>query len=312
MRAVLLVLAAVAVGMAGVPALADHGEVVITVIDDFDSTPPGQGGCEGEANSCFTPYRASVDVGGKVIFRNTAEVIMVFQSGTIDEATDDFVSGPVQPGESFEWTPEEAGEYMYFSQIQPWASGVITVVEAPEPVEPVEPEPVEPVEPADPVEPVEPVDPEPVEPVEPVEPTEPAEPMDTEPATTPPAQGGCLIATAAYGTEMAKEVQQLRELRDRVVMGTESGSSFMGWFNDIYYSFSPAIADLQREHPAFRELVRISIVPLVSSLSLMHHADIETDAEMLGYGISLIMLNAGMYAGIPAFGAILLVRSRRK
>ena len=56
--------------------------------------------------------------------------------------------------------------------------------------------------------------------------------------------GGCLIATATYGSEMSPQVQQLRELRDNVVLNTESGNSFMKSFNQFYYSFSPIIADL--------------------------------------------------------------------
>ena len=51
--------------------------------------------------------------------------------------------------------------------------------------------------------------------------------------------GGCLIATATYGSELAPQVQQLRELRDNQLLNTESGTAFMGTFNDIYYSFSP-------------------------------------------------------------------------
>ncbi len=45
--------------------------------------------------------------------------------------------------------------------------------------------------------------------------------------------GGCLIATATYGSEMSHEVQQLRELRDNQLLNTESGKQFMGMFNDI-------------------------------------------------------------------------------
>ena len=46
--------------------------------------------------------------------------------------------------------------------------------------------------------------------------------------------GGCLIATAAYGSEMAPQVQFLREIRDNKVLNTESGSSFMTGFNQFY------------------------------------------------------------------------------
>ena len=49
--------------------------------------------------------------------------------------------------------------------------------------------------------------------------------------------GGCLIATAAYGSEMAPQVQLLREIRDNQLMNTESGKSFMSGFNELYYSF---------------------------------------------------------------------------
>ena len=110
--------------------------------------------------------------------------------------------------------------------------------------------------------------------------------------------GGCLIATATYGSEMATEVQQLRELRDNQLLQTESGTAFMEMFNDIYYSFSPTIADMEREHPLFKEAVKLVITPMISSLSLMENA--ESESEVLGIGISVIMLNLGMYLGVPA------------
>ena len=110
--------------------------------------------------------------------------------------------------------------------------------------------------------------------------------------------GGCLIATATYGTELAPQVQLLREIRDNSLLQTESGSAFMDTFNEIYYSFSPTIADWERESPVFKEAVKIAITPLISSLSLMENAN--SESEVLGIGISLIALNLGMYVGIPA------------
>jgi hypothetical protein len=112
--------------------------------------------------------------------------------------------------------------------------------------------------------------------------------------------GGCLIATTTYGSEMASEVQQLRELRDNQLLQTESGTAFMGMFNDVYYSFSPMIADYERENPYFKEAVKLAITPLISSLSILNYVDMNSESEVLGYGISLIILNLGMYLGIPA------------
>ena len=126
----------------------------------------------------------------------------------------------------------------------------------------------------------------------------------------PPPQeiGGCLIATASYGSELAPQVQQLRELRDYTVLQTKSGSIFMAGFNQFYYSFSPMIADYERENPAFKEGVKLAITPLLTSLTLLQHTNINSEYEMLGYGISIILLNIGMYIIAPAV-LIMKIRS---
>jgi len=120
--------------------------------------------------------------------------------------------------------------------------------------------------------------------------------------------GGCLIATATFGSELSSEVQLLRELRDNTLLKTESGSSFMTGFNDFYYSFSPTIADWERQNPVFKEAVKITITPLISSLSLLNYVDMDSEAEVLGYGISLIILNVGMYVIAPVGIGFILVR----
>ena len=132
--------------------------------------------------------------------------------------------------------------------------------------------------------------------------------METE-STDEVEGGGCLIATATYGSELAPQVQQLRELRDNSLLNTESGTSFMGTFNDFYYSFSPVIADYERENPVFKEMVKIAITPMISSLSILNYVDMDSEVEVLGYGISLILLNVGMYVGIPA---IVIIGIRKK
>jgi len=111
--------------------------------------------------------------------------------------------------------------------------------------------------------------------------------------------GGCLIATATYGTELAPQVQMLREIRDNSVLGTGSGAAFMSAFNSFYYSFSPEVADLERQNPMFREIVRVAITPMISTLAILNYVDIDSEYEMLVYGIGVIMLNAGMYLILP-------------
>ncbi|KPU81205.1 hypothetical protein JI55_02455 [Nitrosopumilus sp. PRT-SC01] len=85
--------------------------------------------------------------------------------------------------------------------------------------------------------------------------------------------------------------------------------SGMTTFNDFYYSFSPIIADYERENPVFKEMAKIAISPMISSLSLLNYVDMDSEVEVLGYGISLILLNVGMYLGIPA---IVVIGIKRK
>ena len=122
--------------------------------------------------------------------------------------------------------------------------------------------------------------------------------------------GGCLIATATFGSELAPQVQQLRETRDNVLLKTESGKSFMRSFNQFYYSFSPTMADLERQNSIFKETVKVVITPLLTSLSILNHIEIDSEQEMLGYGIALILANIGMYFVAPAMLVYSIKKSR--
>ncbi|MCE2615032.1 MAG: peptidylprolyl isomerase [Nitrosopumilus sp. (ex Thoosa mismalolli)] len=123
-------------------------------------------------------------------------------------------------------------------------------------------------------------------------------PVDGLDGEEPAENGGCLIATATYGSELAPQVQQLREIRDNTLLSTASGVAFMTGFNQLYYSFSPSVADLERENPMFKEFVKFTIAPMLSTLYIMEHA--ESESEVLGYGIGVILLNIGTYFVAPA------------
>ena len=128
---------------------------------------------------------------------------------------------------------------------------------------------------------------------------------DTETVPEASPGGGCLIATAAYGSELAPNVQMLREIRDGTLLSTASGTSFVTGFSQVYYSFSPAIADLERENPAFRDAVRMIITPGVNALGIMALADPGSEASVLVFGL----LSIGAVAGIYVVGPIVVVRT---
>ncbi len=101
----------------------------------------------------------------------------------------------------------------------------------------------------------------------------------------------------------------LREIRDNSVLTTNSGASFMTAFNQFYYSFSPTIADMERENEVFKEAVKIAITPLLTTLSILNYVDIDSEEEILGYGIGIILLNLSMYFVAPA---IIIIKLRNR
>ena len=73
---------------------------------------------------------------------------------------------------------------------------------------------------------------------------------------------GCFIATAAYGTSTAEEIDTLRAFRDEVLLESKVGSQLVEW----YYQTSPPVADFISEHEGLRTLVREVLVDPVVSL----------------------------------------------
>ena len=70
----------------------------------------------------------------------------------------------------------------------------------------------------------------------------------------------CFIATAAYGTPMAEEIQVLREFRDEYLLTNPLGQALV----DVYYRVSPPVAEFITEHPGLKPVVRAGLLPAVA------------------------------------------------
>ena len=131
----IFVLFAIAVGMASMAptAFADHPTVSIGAVEESgfsqDCAVPMGG------DGCYTPYTATVDLGGDVTMTNTDPTgVHTFTSGTVDGFTPQpdgvFDSGVLMSGDAFDWTPTEAGTYPYYCMLHTWMIGEIIVQEA--------------------------------------------------------------------------------------------------------------------------------------------------------------------------------------
>jgi hypothetical protein len=70
----------------------------------------------------------------------------------------------------------------------------------------------------------------------------------------------CFIATAAYGTPMAGEIEILRQFRDEYLLTNPLGQALV----DLYYRVSPPMAEFITEHPSLKPIVRAGLAPAVA------------------------------------------------
>jgi len=106
--------------------------------------------------------------------------------------------------------------------------------------------------------------------------------------------GRCVIATAAYGSNLAAPVQFLRDFRDHDVQKTFLGNAFLSVFNAWYYSWAPSFADIVSQNGVCQATVRAMIAPLVAVLILTH----AIHGMLLPMCAEVAVLVSGLFAGI--------------
>lgn len=121
----------------------------------------------------------------------------------------------------------------------------------------------------------------------------------------------CIIATAAYGSNLAPQVQFLRDFRDGHIKTTVTGSAFMNVFNSWYYSFSPQVAAFEREQPWLQQTVRTVIQPLLLILQLSEngYSSFKGESGSVAAGIIASSLIGSVYLS-PI--ALLALRKRSR
>jgi len=122
-------------------------------------------------------------------------------------------------------------------------------------------------------------------------------------------RGRCIIATAAYGSELAPQVEGLRRIRDNQVMMTFVGSRFMYVFNRFYYSFSPHVADVISSGPLLVDATRIMLAPLIGVIALLRG---QTEIEMIVSGVAISALIGLTYFSVPLVTLDMLLRKGRR
>ncbi len=107
-----------------------------------------------------------------------------------------------------------------------------------------------------------------------------------------PASGvSCFIATAAYGSPMAEEIQILREFRDAYLVTNPAGKALV----DLYYRVSPPMAEFITEHPGLKPIVRAGLVPAVAmSVVAVNTAPVQK-AAILGV-LALVVVALAVWA----------------
>jgi outer membrane protein assembly factor BamB len=107
------------------------------------------------------------------------------------------------------------------------------------------------------------------------------------PSDEEPSDGVCFIATAAYGTRMAEEIEVLREFRDEYLLTNPVGQAL----TNLYYRVSPPMAEFINEHPDLKPVVRAGLLPAVAMSAVAVNTTQAQKMAMIGF---LVLVSAAL------------------
>ena len=101
----------------------------------------------------------------------------------------------------------------------------------------------------------------------------------------------CFIATAAYGTPMAEEIEILREFRDEYLLTSPVGKGLV----EFYYRVSPPMAEFITEHPSLKPVVRAGLVPAVTMSTVAVNTTMPDKIAIIGL-VALVSVALAVWA----------------
>jgi len=135
-------------------------------------------------------------------------------------------------------------------------------------------------------------------------------------STVRPLPTGCVIVTAAYGSELAPEVVYMRYVRDRLIGSTPTGRTLVKAFNAFYYTWSPTLAGWIAGSASLRAIFHILLLPLVGIIHITALAFTattsmvgNTDAASIIAFLAAAVMTLSTYVGLPVAAAMKLRRA---
>jgi len=101
--------------------------------------------------------------------------------------------------------------------------------------------------------------------------------------TPPPSEGGCFVATAAYGSYLDSHVETLRDFRDSYMLTNPVGSALVS----AYYKLSPPVAEFIDDHPTLKPIVRVGLLPAVA-MSMVAVSTTSAEKVAIVGGLALV------------------------
>jgi M6 family metalloprotease-like protein len=128
----------------------------------------------------------------------------------------------------------------------------------------------------------------------------------------------CVIATAAYGSELRIEVEYMRHVRDELVGSSRTGMLLVGAWNAFYYTWSPEVARVISGSEFMQAIFRILLLPLIAIVHLVAQVFWTvfsftgiSDIASVSAFVTAAFLSIGTYAVLPVLTLARLLKKSR-